>query len=543
MPGRISFNGIHIDFQNEWVKFDDPINSNVSSRQSRSGIVEINKFFDQQIITAQMRLAPGQDEIQVRRFFEYANDGSTFELWRDRNLGAYISFEGGGNSATVPTITPRGLQTNDKVAGTFTRAGTADSAWFLDPSTGLMTVSPSTTANIPRFEAGKYGQHAIRIDGAAANLITNRVSNAAWTKSNMTAAPTTETLDPAGNNSNVDKLTATSASGNAFFNTSTAVGNNAAFGIWLKSTTGSVDSQLSIEGTTGSTGLVIKNIIVLPKWQRFAVSQDTTSYTGDLRARVLIEDNTDIIYSWFTPQLFDSAEFDLGTVGVLSTSTVTRGAEKLTFASANIMNRDKGTVAMWIKPSFDPTNPFGAAAMFFESGDSGGSLANLHIRCFYDGATADQIVLQIRGDNVDTTRMTLITNTTTGLTQNNSHHFGFTYDSTVTGGGHIYLDGSELTYASGDSNAAFNISEVGDTFAIGSELDGVSPSFSSFDEVLIMKDVKPASWFQQRFSSRFAIGEGRNYWSSVRLANLNYVRQALRGGRSTIPLEFEEVIT
>jgi len=58
-----------------------------------------------------------------------------------------------------------------------------------------------------------------------------------------------------------------------------------------------------------------------------------------------------------------------------------------------------------------------------------------------------------------------------------------------------------------------------------------------------MKDVKPSSWVQQIFSRGFALGEPRHYWSSVRLTNLTFAWQALRGNRSTIPLEFEEVLT
>ena len=120
-------------------------------------------------------------------------------------------------------------------------------------------------------------------------------------------------------------------------------------------------------------------------------------------------------------------------------------------------------------------------------------------------------------------------------------------DQTYTGGtpavglGVIYVDGAALGTS---SNSAFNVSETEDTVGFGIDLNGTdNASYCAFDEIIITKDVKPASWFQQKFSARYALGEGRNYWSSVRLANLNYARQALRGGRSTIPLEFEEVLS
>ena len=92
MPGRITYNGINIDFKNEWVKFDDPLISNSSRRPAMSGIAQTVKFYEQDFISALLRNAPGQDQIQLRRFFQAVNDGRTFSLTRDIDLGTYISF-------------------------------------------------------------------------------------------------------------------------------------------------------------------------------------------------------------------------------------------------------------------------------------------------------------------------------------------------------------------------------------------------------------------------------------------------------------------
>jgi len=524
--GRIEFDGNFINLNRPWSDFQPSRRMKSQSDQADSGVEETLFSFAQWFINARLNLLDPQEKAQLQRLFEYAEDGSSFTLIRD-----YIPFEGGIN----PTAAPRGLKTIDDVDGTFTRTDVADSAWYLDEGTGLMRLRDG--ADVPRFPAGKYGA-GIQIDGAAVNLLVNRISNAAWTKLGITAVTTTETLDPAGG-SNVDKLTATAPGGSVSQQSGTPVGNNVATEFWLKSSLGNIACTLQVGGTTG---IANTGITVTPIWQPFSFSADSSGFTGDIGSALFITNNGDIVYSWHTPQLFDNAQFSLGTVGPLSTSSITRNAEKLTFPSANIVNRDKGTVLMWVKPSFDPTNPFGAAAMFFESGDSAGALADVHIRCFYDGATADQIILQIRGDNIDQARMTLISNTTTGLTQDNLHLFVFTYDTTVTGGGHIFIDGLELTYASGDSNAAFNVSEVGDTFAIGSELDGVSPSFSVIDEVLILQNVLTANEIAGIHALGIGLGVPRNRWT-VRLADSTWNPQWLHSDVYDIPLLMKEVLT
>jgi len=543
MPGRISYNGIFIDFINEWVRFNPLLVSNTSSRQFQSGIKEHLKFFEQDFISTEIRLAPGQDQIQLQRFFEYANDGSTFELWRDPNLGAYISFEGGGNSATVPTITPRGLQTNDKVAGTFTQTAVADSSYFLDPSTGLMTVVP-TTNHIPRFEAGKYGQHAIRIEGARTNLLTvpSDMTHADWTGSlGITPAKdTSETKDIMGTNL-FSKLTATSESGLMRYDTSTAIStNDGVFSVYLKSQSATVAGKIRISSTTAGQ-LTGKNISVVPNgpesegYTRFNVVHNSSGSVADnWRIEVEIDTNTEIMYGGAAQIEAGAADllFPSNPIGIVSTSSVARGADKLLFASANIVNRDKGTIAFWVKPSYDAGE--NGTNLLFRSGASDAN-AHVDINPQSDGTIACH-VHRNNGTSRDTLNIS-----GSFLTADTWHHIALTYDSTISNGVKFYANGS-LTGTI--TNSAYNASDVSTNFVIGSGLiDSGNQAFALFDEFLIMQDVKSAAWVQQIFSRTQAIGEGRNYWSSVRLANLNYVRQALRGGRSTIPLEFEEVIT
>ncbi len=527
--GRIEYDGNVIEFTRPWTDFQASRAVKSSSVQAASGVEETLFGFAQWFINARLNLLDPQEKAQLQRLFEYAENGGSFTLIRNKDIGAYINFEGGIN----PTAAPRGLKTNDDIDGTFTRTNVADSAWYLDEGTGLMTLRDGT--DVPRFPAGKYGA-GIQIDGAAVNLITNRTSNAAWLKTNMTAVTTTETLDPAGG-SNADILTATATNGQALFATATAPGNDLSFGIWLKSRAGNVSCTMVISGA--STGLTSAGITVTPIWQRFVLNVDTTGFTGNLASTIIIDTNTEIAYCWHTPQLFDSALFDLGTVGALSTSGITRNAEKLTFASANIMNRDKGTVLMWVNPSFDPTT-FESDLLFFESGDSAGGAGDKHVRFIFDGTSTDRFLLSVKRDATTTDGLSFNPAVATGMTQNNDHLIGFTWDATISNGGHIYVDDAEL--ASGSTNDPFNISEPGDTFAIGSQLGGTSQCFSAIDEILITKNVLTAAEIAGIFNLGIGLGVPRNRWT-VKLMNPNFDPRWLQSDIYDIPMAFKEVLT
>jgi len=342
MPGQIKYNSINIDFENDWVRFNPNLISDGSHVQAASGITQTVKLFEQERISTQLRNSPGQDQIQLQRFFEYANDGSTFELTRNRDLGTYISFEGGGNSALVPTITPRGLQTNDKVAGTFTQTAVANSSWYLDPSTGLQTVVP-TTNNIPRFPGGKYAQHGIQIDGARTNDADPDMDPAtsSWTATTTTVDDdTTETKAPDGTNT-AHKITSTGASGFITLDTGrTVTSNDYAFSAFLKAneaTTVSVEMQ--IRGTGGGTAQLLGpfNLNATGSdgngFTRYQLNYEDgvdPALTTNFEIRIRIIANARTFYAW-CPQ---------GEVGLFASSPIvssgaTRNAENLKFSSTN----------------------------------------------------------------------------------------------------------------------------------------------------------------------------------------------------------------
>lgn len=357
--------------------------------------------------------------------------------------------------------------------------GGSSNAWYLDPTSGLMVVAADTVL-ARRLVAGKYKGTAIVIEGAVTNVFTNRLSHADWVKVSLTAVTTTETLDPAGG-TNVDKLTATGANGIAQRATGVTSGNSVAHSYWLKSSVGSISCELRIVGS--GAGSATKPITVTSTWREYFQVVDTSAYSGTLTAGLVVITNTEIIYSWHTPQFEDSAEFAATIVNPLATAAATRALEKFTILSANTkLTKLQGTISMWFKPYFDPTT-HGTASVLLESGDSAGAAADSHIRFYYNGSTPDRLTLEVRGDNVNIARISYTAGASPGITQDTWHHIVATWDSTVSNGGHIYVDGVEI--ASGSTNSAFNVSETGDTIAIGSLIDATLQAFGEYDELFI----------------------------------------------------------
>jgi len=523
--GRIEFDGNFIDLDRPWSDFQPQRFTKKSEIDMDSGLIETLKFYSKWFINARLNLLDPQEKAQLQRLFEYAEDGSSFTLIRDRSLGTYIPFEGGIN----PTAAPRGLKTNDDVDGTFTRTNVADSAWYLDEGTGLVTLRDGT--DVPRFPAGKFGA-GIQMDGAAANLITHpsAFDNAAWAKSAgaSVAANTAETLDPNGGNT-ADKITTTLASAGVSFDTSTAVGNEAAWGIWLKSSIGNIGAKLLIEGTGGGTANVA--ITITPEWQRFPFATDTSGFTTNIQFDLQIDSANDL-YAWGASG-FDSAEFDLGTVGALSTSAITRATEKLLFPSANVLDREKGTIFIRFKPRWAAADH--DAAVLFNSGASD-SVRHILIRVLATGF----IQIIVNKNNSSTQHFSSSFDATSLLVQDSFSDYALTYDSTIANGFLQYVDG---VLKDTSSNTAFNINEVQTNFSIGSDLVGGAPAFCAFDEVLILNGVAlTASEIAGLSSLGIGLGVPRNRWT-VQLNDQVWNPRWLGSNVYDIPLLLKEVLT
>ncbi len=203
------------------------------------------------------------------------------------------------------------------------------------------------------------------------------------------------------------------------------------------------------------------------------------------------------------------------------------------------MNKDQLTLAMWIKPSFDPTVETGTK-FFFESGDSAGAIADSHVRFYYNGTTPDRLTLEVRKNNLNSTEIGYTPAVSVGMTQNTLHLIVCTFDAAVANSGHIYVDGVELS--TGSTNSVFNVSETGDTIGIGSLIDGTLQCSSAIDEVIVIKKVLTAREIADIHALGIGLGIQRNRWT-VRLANSTWNPQWLNSDVYDIPLLFKEVLT
>ena len=531
MLGRFTYDrggsnagNIDINFTRRWNKFLPIVMQNRIDNVAKSGIREHINFFKQDKISVAQNLQSATDFEQLRDWFDFAEDGSHFTLLRDRNLGAYMGFEG------------KSLADNDRNAGTFTRALVTDSAHYLDPSTGLVTAV--NTVDIPRFPAGQYGR-GVLIEGARTNLITrSETFGTTWVPTNITVDNnTTETLDPAGNNT-AEKLTASAANGTINFDTATATGSNdACFPVYLKSgQAGNVAAALLIIGDAG--GSSTQAITVTPNgsdgngFTRFEINVANAGFTGDWQARIRIDTNTDVIYAW-------GAEFNAGAdvrfpssyIKADAGSTVTRAVEALTYSTTNVINELRGTIGFWFNPEWVHNQHPTAQLVFIPHGTGGTSDRYLVIEVTSAGNFSCTV-----DDGVGTAVISISTSAS-GMSQNTWHHIVFTYDTTIANGGNLYLDGTLLDTS---SNSAFNPNVVGTTYQFSTSSNA---AWGTYDDFFIRRDVLDASSINRMFNRGAALAEQRNRWTAE-LLQTNFPELLQKGAnRYNWEAEFLEVLS
>lgn len=533
MPGRIIYNSINIDLVREWNRFSVRNAVNNVSVQSMAGIQQTANFFDQDFITAERERITAQEVIELEQFYEFAKDGSTFSFERDRNLGTYISFEG------------KSLNTNDGTAGTFAITEVTDSAYYLDPSTGLMTTVgiTATDSNTPRFPAGKYGG-GVLIEGARTNL-NDRPHDfdpvtASWVAVDITVtANTTETKDTRNTNL-ADKLVSSGGTRTHTFTTGTVV-DDCTFALLCKAPTGETDIVLAIEGTSG--GQVLSGTLNIPSngpepngFTRVQVRYDDSgsALTGNLRF-IIVQENATTLYC-------DHAQFETGTdqffasqpIGMATTtSSITRNAENLEYSTTDVFNQDKITVSFWVKPEwvFDE-HP--AVTLFWVNS----TVASDRILSYLILANGNHEVRHYSGDN--SVGAQILGSASASFTQNEWTHVLITSDPTISNGLLRYIDG---VLDGTSSNSAFSSADVQSLFAIGSSVGGGSPAFAVFDDLMIRKDIFNVAQVRSLFNFGRGLGIRKNRWSSVKLKNPDFNPVQGVGNKYSFRLELEEVLT
>jgi len=498
-----------VDFKRRWNSFVDEVVDVGARVTAASGVDEDSSYYQRELITAFRKSLSAQEKIELRQWYEFVKAGGSFELQRDRDLGTMIAFEG------------KSLKDINEIDGTFTRTLVTGSASYLDPSTGLVTFI--NTTDVARFPAGKYGSGVI-VEGTRDNISTRSesISNAVggWAETDVTVTDnTTETLDPFGNN-NAEKITADDPDGEILFDTSTAIStNDGVFSVYLKSVSGNVAMKLEIRNTTAGAVQATKSITVVPNgpdgngFTRFdVVHKSSGSVANNWRIVIEFNNDQDTFYA-FGAQLEVGVDvlFASEYIKANSGSSVTRNNETLSYATANVVNNEKGSILKWFKPEWIYNKHPDAYLVSID----GGSTSELLTFIINSSGTAS---FQVNKSNSSSSGGVASAGISS-LVQNSFNHIALTWDTTISNGLKIYLAGVLLQTS---INSAFSPSDVGTNYDIGVQDDGTSHAFGVFDDFAIRKDVLNAGHIFDIFNRGVGLAEQRNRWPALKLVNRNF---------------------
>ncbi len=156
------------------------------------------------------------------------------------------------------------LRPENALPGTFTRAS---AAWSFDAAGVLV----ETAANLPRWHFVGGVAQGLLVEASSTNraLWSRDLTNAAWVKTNLTAALAATGLDAVANTAS--RLTATAGNATALQTVTLASGARN-FRLWLRRVTGSGAVQITING-----GTAWQAVTLTAAWQPFDVSATVTN--------------------------------------------------------------------------------------------------------------------------------------------------------------------------------------------------------------------------------------------------------------------------
>jgi len=223
--------------------------------------------------------------------------------------------------------------------------------------------------NVPRFEAGKFGQAVMVEEGT-----TNALSYAFTSDANLlqyfyairgnTTIDTTQTPPVSGQkvvkhyaSLNDSYIEAIDANGVNYVTASTAKlavtgGSYVTFSIWAKGQNGGEQIEIFIFDYASNTGSrrerKYQTFTITNTWQRYVVTVQTAS--DAVRAWARVDNNVagQTIY-WCAPQLENKAY-------VTSFTPSTRSPEFLTIPTDGVLNPQEGTVEFWWMPINQPAS-------------------------------------------------------------------------------------------------------------------------------------------------------------------------------------------
>ena len=520
---RLKYNSINVDFDRFLNDFQYVQNQIKAVNVSASGIKETLSFYSEDALTLVKERMSQTVEAQLAQWWEWAKSGQTFSFWFDRDHAGYWPFE-------------KTLTNNNGITGTFARTGAAN---YTDLTSGLVA---SAAANTARYQAGKFG-HGLLIEGALTQicLYSDDFSNAAWTKTNVTiAADSTNTLDIEGNTT-ADRATLGAATGTIVQDLSGAADigtQNGVFSVYAKWSSGSgTNGTVTLRIKRADTGATLSASAALTvsagSWQRFSIYHATGgAIAAKWRLEIELSGNGDVYY--LQRANFDTTrKYTTSSLAAVAAST-SRNGETLSYAASNFFDDEpkRGSICFWMYPLWDDeTETIGVELFDLERNGSTTSAIELTATV---GLGLQFDVYGKSGSTIGQASYPLAS-----ITYGNWIHIGCTWDTTISNGIKIYIDGVNVATS---TSSPFEVIRRGTNFVLGTSADG-SGAFADvmFDDLEIRKDVLTAYEVSARYNASRALGFRKNYFSSLVIDQDVYDPRLLQGTyRHDLELNFIE---
>ncbi len=514
---RLTYNSINVDFDYYFNEFEVTKKEKAGENEALSGVIETIDYFQRKYVRAVKERLTAELIDRLERFYDYVRSGASFSLWRDRNLGLYLSFEG------------KSLYSHDGNDATFARTGAAQEE---DPD-GLV-VAPAE--NYAKFPAGLYGR-GLRIEGIRTNYLIRSEAldtGAAWTVSNITAAAdTTETADPEGANT-AEKLTASAANARIYQDTTESIGtNDIVFSVWLKAKSYRASGVKLRICTTAGAEIAVETVSPTVEWARYDVVHESSGNNAvNMRAEIEVVTNGDVYYAWGAQLEYGVDVLYASTYIPTAAATVARGTESCYWTVDNSkFSMTKGTVSFWIKPPYAYTE--GQSRVFLKVVNS----VPTAIFMLWRNTTGD-LVAQFYTTSGGTGDACTITDA--AITKDAWNHIVVTYDLTAANSIKIYINGALAGTSTNSGHAVLTPAKL----YLGSDQTPAYHADAIFDEVLILTEVKELNWVTWAYNYGKSFGYRQNYFSALMLDNPEF-SPVLKAGQNKYDFELEakEVLT
>jgi len=522
--GRFKYNSINVDFEREWNDFQIERQDIQVSNVSDAGIRETLEYYNRDIVTLKRSWLTGSEIEQLEDWWEYVRDGSSFSLYKDKDVVLYLPFEGKSLTDTANATT-----------GTFARN---DAALYIDSDTQEVEV---VTINTARFPAGKFGR-GLLMESSLSNVCTNEEAFDSWDNvTNITADDnSTDLKSPIGDNS-ADKLTPDGVGVPSLYETTAqAIGTtDATFSVWLRCASGTVTVTIGVWDDDVPNVLEEDDVTVTTEWQRFSITHISDSDLGAhvYRCRIDWENNTGyIIYAWGA-QLETKRYYTNYSGNNLTYGRSRSAADSLYYDISSLLTSydSKFSIGFWVKPAYRYSYHSQGTVDFFIITTSGatGTHSNL-----YMDSSGDFYANCYRANNTSAGNATVSANG--HIAANTWVYLVMTVDSTIANGINLYADGVLIDQS---ASSAFAVPAVGRLYlgcntSGGYEIDGV------IDDFIIEKRVLTVGEIAARYNKNRAMGLRRNYYSAVQIINPNYSPiQRIGGNRWDFEVQLMEVLS